>query len=352
MSGGGELWNLTDSLKRSGGLDFEMQTQDLNFLTGLTGVTPDGSIVVPDSMNLVARLGLDGPQCNALLKVQEGKGSLNLDAAYNLSTEVYHADLAIDALQLHHFLPKDSVYALTAHVAAKGRGVDMTSRQTTALVETKLDKLQYARWNLSGVNLNAELKSAVASVRLTSDNELLKMQSEADLRLDRKYMDGRLNMKVEELDLYNLGIASEPLEHPVAFNLGAEARRDSIKLRMDAGDMDLQFRARSTLEELLGQSDKFVAILTKQIEERRLDHAALRQVLPSAGMKLTAGQANPVSYFLKTKNIRFNDFTLRFGSTPARGINGRIACGLVAARYGFLCREAGYFPDDAAKRGD
>lgn len=319
LSGGGELWNLTDSLKRSGGLDFEMQTQDLNFLTGLTGVTPDGSIVVPDSMNLVARLGLDGPQCNALLKVQEGKGSLNLDAAYNLSTEVYHADLAIDALQLHHFLPKDSVYALTAHVAAKGRGVDMTSRQTTALVEAKLDELQYARWNLSGVNLNAGLKSAVASVQLTSDNELLKMQSEADLRLDRKYMDGRLNMKVEELDLYNLGIASEPLEHPVAFNLGAEARRDSIKLRMDAGDMDLQFRARSTLEELLGQSDKFVVILTKQIEERRLDHATLRQVLPSAGMQLTAGQANPVSYFLKTKNIRFNDFTLRFGSTPARG---------------------------------
>lgn len=301
LSGGGELWNLTDSLKRSGGLDFEMQTQDLNFLTGLTGVTPDGSIVVPDSMNLVARLGLDGPQCNALLKVQEDKGSLNLDAAYNLSTEVYHADLAIDALQLHHFLPKDSVYALTAHVAAKGRGVDMTSRQTTALVEAKLDELQYARWNLSGVNLNAGVKSAVASVQLTSDNELLKMQSEADLRLDRKYMDGRLNMKVEELDLYNLGIASEPLEHPVAFNLGAEARRDSIKLRMDAGDMDLQFRARSTLEELLGQSDKFVAILTKQIEERRLDHATLRQVLPSAGMQLTAGQANPVSYFLKTK---------------------------------------------------
>ena len=75
----------------------------------------------------------------------------------------------------------------------------------------------------------------------------------------------------------------------------------------------------------MGQSDKFVAILTKQIEERRLDHAALRQVLPSAGMKLTAGQANPVSYFLKTKNISFNDFTLRFGSTPARGINGRTA---------------------------
>ena len=94
---------------------------------------------------------------------------------------------------------------------------------------------------------------------------------------------------------------------------------------MDAGDMNLQFRARSTLKELLEQSDEFVAILTKQIEDSRLDHAALRRVLPSAGMQLTAGQANPVSYFLKTKDITFNDFILRFGSTPTRGINGRTA---------------------------
>ena len=76
---------------------------------------------------------------------------------------------------------------------------------------------------------------------------------------------------------------------------------------------------------MLEQSDEFVAILTKQIEDSRLDHAALRRVLPSAGMQLTAGQANPVSYFLKTKDITFNDFILRFGSTPTRGINGRTA---------------------------
>lgn len=234
LSGGGELWNLTDSLTRNGGLDFEMQTQDLNFLTGLTGVTPDGSIIVPDSMNLVARLGLDGPQCNAILKIKEGEGSLGLDAAYNLNTEVYHADLAIDALQLHHFLPKDSIYTLTARVTAKGQGVDVASHKTIARVEAKLDELQYACWNISGVDLDAGLKSSVASVHLTSDNALLKMQTEADMRLDRKYMDGKLNVNVEELDLYKLGVAPKPLEHPFAFSLGAEARHDSIKLQMDA----------------------------------------------------------------------------------------------------------------------
>ena len=107
--------------------------------------------------------------------------------------------------------------------------------------------------------------------------------------------------------------------------MGAEARHDSLKLRLDAGDLNLRFRAHSTLKKLMEQSDKFVSILTKQIDERRLDHAALRQVLPSAGMHLEAGNQNPVSYFLAAKGISYNDFKLSFGFTPQVGINGRTA---------------------------
>ena len=323
VSGGGEFWNLTDSLTRNGKMDFEMQTQNLNFLTGLTGVTPDGSVVVPDSMNLVARLGIEGTQCTADLKVKEREGLLGLDASYNLATEAYHANLDINALQVHHFLPKDSIYTLTAHISAKGQGVDMASRKTVAALEASLKELQYGHWNVSGVDLHAGLKSSLATVRLTSDNALLKMHGEADMRLDRRYLDGKLNLEVEELDLHKLGIAPKPMGHPFAFNLGAEARHDSIKLNLDAGDLDFRFRAHSTLEKLLEQSDEFVSILTKQIEERRLDHAALRRVLPSAGMHLKAGNQNPASYFLATQGISYHDLKLSFGFTPQVGINGR-----------------------------
>ena len=45
LNGGGEFWNLTDSVKRSGSLDLEMHTQNLNFLTELTGTAPDDSFV-------------------------------------------------------------------------------------------------------------------------------------------------------------------------------------------------------------------------------------------------------------------------------------------------------------------
>ena len=325
LNGGGEIWNLTDSLTRNGSIDFDIRTQNLNFLTGLTGVTPDGSIVVPDSMHLAARLGLDGPNYDASLKLKEREGLLNLLARYNTSTEAYQADLYVDALQVHHFLPKDSIYTLSAKVAAKGKGFDPANHRTVAAVQASLGELQYGHWNISGIDLTAGLKSALATVHMTSDNALLKMQADADMRLDRKYLDGKVAMNVENVGLHELGISPKPLKHPFAFTLGAEARHDSIKMSMDAGDLDFQFRARSTLQKLMDQGTAFATLLTRQIELKQLDHAELRKALPSAGMQLKAGKQNPVSYFLATKDISFDDFILRFGTTPRRGINGRTA---------------------------
>lgn len=325
LDGGGELWNLTDSLTRSGSIDFDLQTQNLNFLTSLAGIAPDGSVVVPDSMHLAARLALDGPEYDATLKLREGAGRLNLLANYNSLTEVYRADLQVDSLQLHHFLPKDSIYTLSAKVAAKGQGFDFGSRRTTAALQASLGHLHYGRWRISGIDLNAGLKFALATVHLTSNNQLLRMQADADMRLDRKYLDGNLTMKVAEVDLFKLGIASKPLNTPFAFDVDAEARHDSVKAGLDAGDLVFRFRARSTVKKLTEQGTAFAGLLMKQIEQKHLDHAALREALPTAGMQLTAGKQNPVSDLLATKDISFNDFILQFGTTPRRGINGRTA---------------------------
>lgn len=323
IDGGGEFYNLSDTLKRSGALDLEMQTYDLNFLTDLSGPAPDGSLAIPDSMDLKAHLSIEGSLCNAMLHVDEGGGRLHADARYDLTTQAYEAKIGIDSLQIDHFMPKDSIYRFTAKLSAQGQGFDFASHATKAQINVSIDELQYGHWNLNGIDLDASLRSALATLRLNSYNSLLKMQSNAELRLDRKYLDGKLNLHVDKLGLYELGIAPQPLKRPFAFDLTAEARRDSIKLQLGAGDLDFQFRARSTLKELLNRSDKFMQELTRQLENRRLDHAALRRLLPSAGMQLTAKQENPASYFLATKDISFNEFSLRFGFTPQRGINGR-----------------------------
>lgn len=323
LNGGGEFWNLTDSVKRSGKMDLKMQTENLNFLAGLAEATSDGSVVVPDSISLVAGFRIEGNQCTADLQMQEEEGILDLNASYNLSNEAYLARLDINALQVNHFLPNDSIYGLTVNLSAKGQGTDFTASRTVADLQASLKELQYKYWNISGVDLSAELKRAVATARLSSDNDLLKMKGNAEMNLRSKELNGKLDVDVAEVNLYKLGFLSRRLRHPFAFTLGAEARRDSVRLELNAGDLELKFRARSSLDGLMSRSDEFVALLMKQIEERHLDHAALRRVLPSAGMQLKAGKENPASDFLATKNISFDDFSLRFGFTPTRGINGR-----------------------------
>ena len=323
LEGGGEFWNLNDSTRRTGNMDLRMRTGDLNFLTTLAG--DSATFVVPDSMKLDAKVRLEGAQLTATLELQEQTGFLGLKADYDLASEAYHAELGIDSLQINHFLPNDSIYLLTARLTAQGKGTDIALPSTAAALEMSLDQLQYGHWDLTGIGMKAGLQASVASVSLSSRNDLLQMTGKADLRLDRTYLDGTLDVDVDNVDLHSLGIAPRPLKRPFAFSLGAEARHDSVKIGLAAGDMDLRFRARSTLKQLMEQGTLFADLLMKQIDNRRLDHAELRRALPSAGIQLKAGRENPLGYLLDAQGIGYHDFTLMFGFTPDRGINGRTA---------------------------
>ena len=101
LEGGGILENLADSITRSGTIGLKMKTQNLNFLTGLSGEVPNGTLVIPDSMNLVAQVDIKGPEYKANLHLKEGQGAMNVNAALNTATEVYKADLKIDLSLIH-----------------------------------------------------------------------------------------------------------------------------------------------------------------------------------------------------------------------------------------------------------
>lgn len=205
LEGGGILENLADSITRSGTVGLKMKTQNLNFLTALSGEVPNGTIVIPDSMNLVAQIDIKGPEYKANLHLKEGQGAMNVNAALNTATEVYKADLKIDNLQLHHFLPKDSIYELSLSAAADGRGLDVMSYRSYAKLDLALDRLHYAQYHLSNVHLTGDLKGALVTANLTSDNELLKMTTDAEYNLAHSYPDGKVTVDVTRLDLHELG---------------------------------------------------------------------------------------------------------------------------------------------------
>ncbi|MDR0988199.1 MAG: translocation/assembly module TamB domain-containing protein [Prevotellaceae bacterium] len=107
--------------------------------------------------------------------------------------------------------------------------------------------------------------------------------------------------------------------------LTAEARYDSTKIHLSAGDLLFRFRARSTLHALVERGTRFAGLLEEQLRTRVLDHAALRRALPSASLVMRAGTDNPLSEYLAEQEITYQDFTLLFGLSPRRGINGRTA---------------------------
>ena len=325
LEGGGLLENLADSITRSGTVGVKMTTQNLNFLTALSGEAPNGTIVIPDSMDLVAKVDINGPAYKANLKLREGQGIIDMDAALNTLTEVYKADLKINNLQLHNFLPKDSIYELSLSADAEGRGLDVTSYRSFAKLNLSLDQLHYAQYHLSNVDLTGALKGALVTARLTSDNALLKMTTEAEYNLAHSYPDGKVTMDVTQLDLHELGLMPQPMKHPLAFNFSAEARQNRAFTHLVSGDMKLNLSARSGVEPLIRQSTHFVDVLMRQIDEKALDHAELREALPTAILSFSAGKENPLAYFLATQNISYQDASMKFGTAPDWGINGKAA---------------------------
>ena len=323
LDGGGELYNLMDSVTRSAAIDLKMRTGNLNFLTALADMKPGAPLVIPDSMLLDARLGMEGPKYDARLQLKEKEGRLNLTANLNTNTEVYSADLKIEDLQVNHFLPHDSIYELTTSLSARGRGLDFTSYRSVATVNASIDKLHYADYRISGIELSGAVKNAVATAQLTSDNALLKMKADAEYHLAHRYPDGKVELDVTSLDTEKLVGVSLGKEKVLAFQFTGEVRKEHVFTHLTSGDLKLNLSARAGLEPLIRQSTHFADILMRQLDNKELNHAELRKALPTAIFSFSAGRNNPMAWYLATQKISYQDASVKIGCAPDWGINGK-----------------------------
>ena len=323
LDGGGELYNLMDSVTRSAAIDLKMRTGNLNFLTALADMKPGAPLVIPDSMLLDARLGMEGPEYDARLQLKEKEGRLNLTANLNTNTEVYSADLKIEDLQVNHFLPHDSIYELTTSLSARGRGLDFTSYRSVATVNASVEKLHYADYRISGIELSGAVKNAVATAQLTSDNALLKMKADAEYHLAHRYPDGKVELDVTSLDTEKLVGIILGKEKVLAFQFTGEVRKERVFTHLTSGDLKLNLSARAGLEPLIRQSTHFADILMRQLDNKELNHAELRKALPTAIFSFSAGRNNPMAWYLATQKISYQDASVKIGCAPDWGINGK-----------------------------
>lgn len=320
LTGSGSILHAMDSINRSADIGIEMQTEDLGFLSGL-GMPADSSIVIPP-VAMTAALRMKGPQFEANLLAKESDGRVALTAMYNTANEAYNANLSIDSLRINHFMPRDSIYLLSAHAAVTGKGIDINSVRTTASVTAGVNMLEYGKYKITDVELTAALKDALATAHLTSMNALLVMDAWGEYRLNARNMEARASVNIADVDVHQLGLVAEPMKHTVSMSLSAEAKEDSVKLFIISGDLEAKLRAQGPMEQLTHQATTFLDELMRQIEAKELNHINLRQALPTANFSLKAGRENPVSRYLTRESVRFDRINAGFLATPERGLNG------------------------------
>lgn len=352
----GELWSLTDSLRRGADMKADIATMDLNFVSRWLGLD---DVRFP-RMTLHADIGLrDASKLKADALLKEGRGTAHVVGNINLSSMTYQAKARIAGLNIHDFLPKDSIYGLTATLRASGHGTDFLSTRTALSAEVDIDHLGYASWNLDSISADCRLEKGSAMLELNSRNSLLGMQGCVDAAIEgRKLKAAAFNMDVSSIDLFRLGLTKKPFSasmvmhvdgasdfmqthslkarveaielttadsifHPLDLTLDADLTPESIRAKALSGDLSLSLSSGQGLDSLLLCLDNLSSELSRQIDSLRIRQDTLRTLLPRLQADLTCGQKNPIGRMIReATGYSFRDLSLHLLSSPDSGLNG------------------------------
>lgn len=355
LEASGSAQSLTDSLKRAGNLDFTVRTGDLDFLLSILPESEQERIRIPHGMRLTGNASLKEQTYEAALLLTEGKGKVSAEGSFNPVTESYAAVLKVDSLNPVDFLPKDSLYALTAEVKAEGKGFDPFVASTRARVSGAIRDIRYGSSEISEVTLDGSIEKNLVKFDLLSKYPLAKMDLSLNATLHPKQVQGMLIADVENFDLYGMHLMKDSLS--TSFQLFAEAKSDlgknnrldvtlgnwelvnptghyrpktltlqaystpdTTRVSFHAGDLGMVLTGNSDLETLTDKFTKITDDVQLQLErDSMLNIPALRPLLPDMHLAVNAGKDNPVYSMLQQANISFSHLDLDASTSPETG---------------------------------
>lgn len=352
----GEMFFPLDSVRRDGLLHLEAQTGNLGFLKALTGE----SVAVPTGISLEGTASLTGNQLAAQMKLNDGgQGKIVLDAGYNLISDSYKARIDIDSLNLHRFMPQDSLYGLSATLHAEGAGLDFFSPHTQAKADAEVSHLRYGHRLFSGLKLEADLHQSQGNVALFVSDHAVDVSASLNASLRPNAIQADLDAQVKRLDLKALSVTGTKLtpslhikaytqtdmkkSHRVRLSLtnivlateentfhtkdlhaGVEMASDSIRSYVNAGDLTFLFRSPDGVERLGTGATALMKEFDRQWKARKLDQRALKLLLPQAELRVFSGSDNPVANLLSANHLRYDRFRAKMTASPSDGLNAEM----------------------------
>ena len=339
-------------------VQFKANTQNLGFVMAMMPRDMQRDYRIPP-LSAQGRVKADGQQYFADITAREGKGMVKAKGSFHATAMRYDADIKIRDLNVHHFMPRDSIYTLSADVTAKGQGTDFFSPRTRLVADAKIHHVGYGKLNIDNITAHALVGDGKAHANLVSRNPLLQGAVNFDALLSKTRFDGTLSTDFQTLDLYKMGVTPDPLTigmcghfdvnsdlklthhatgfindlfikdsihvyRPTDVDLALHTTPDTIFARAQSGDFIVKLDASGNYEELLDQFTLLGDSVMAQLERKTIDQPALRKLLPTMRMTLESKRENPVATFLKASaDVDFKDMLFDVSTSAEAGINGR-----------------------------
>ena len=167
LTANGTIGNVTDLQKMKADIKLNAKAQDLNFVTALVDPKLSKNYRIPNGITLDGTLQADDTKYDADLTIRDGKGIIKMKGRANIPVNAkgnmvtnymsYDANIKVSQINLHRFMPRDSIYTVSADIKAKGYGTDFLSNRSHLTADARITQLHYGHWNLTDLTAKATL---------------------------------------------------------------------------------------------------------------------------------------------------------------------------------------------------
>lgn len=351
----GSMHHLYDPKGSSGRLECDIYTRDLRFLEKMAGV--EGLRFPPMHLSAWVEKARDNYSADALL--QAAKGRIHLLANLNATQMAYKARMDMMNMNVHAFLPHDSIYLADAHATLSGKGTDLLSKATRLRAQLNVDRLQFRHHDLRDMGMKATLLKGRGVLDLHSDNTLLKAHSCMEADLSHRHGIADFSLNLNHIDLYALQLSKDTLSasmvmhvdgstdfkerhemdgriqamemvtndsiyHPLDLSLKVLLHPDSIFAKATAGDLRLMACAPEGYKSILKKAEAVKREAIRQKEEFYINQDTLRRMLPRVECHIFSGKDNPVQNMLRhATGFSYNELSFDLDADPDVGLQGQ-----------------------------
>ncbi len=354
MKCSGSLSDLTNISTLKARLALKANTYDLRFVSSYLQTD---QITIPSGISLDGLLRINRQKYDATMKLSEGHGTMLAKAGMNFADKSYYVHVDANKLPLQHFIINQGLKPFSGDFDVAGKGFEFRSPNARMTARAKASDLHVSGYNLSGMQMSADLANGKARASLDSHNPLLDGKIDLNAIIGKKDIQAILSCDLQKADLYGWGVFQKPFiaslragldistnfhdshklqghisdiyfqdtlktYHPENIVMDAFTQRDSTYAHFESGDFNMRLKAGTGIKSIISHSNGFMTELKRQLADHYIDQIRLRSYLPDMQLHFAAGSANFLTRTLYHFGYYFKNVHVDMDTSMQTGING------------------------------